>query len=93
MAGEDVNWGRIMAALGRAGARFEPERVEIAFGDQRVVQNGRGLGPEAEAAAQQVVKSGSFAVAINLHAGDFADYYDTCDFTEDYIRINADYRS
>jgi len=93
MAGEDVNWGRIMAALGRAGARFDPERVEIAFGDQRVVQNGRGLGPEAEAAAQQVIKSGSFMVAINLHAGDFADYYDTCDFTEDYIRINADYRS
>jgi glutamate N-acetyltransferase/amino-acid N-acetyltransferase len=93
MAGEDVNWGRIMAALGRAGARFEPSRVEIAFGEQRVVQNGRGLGPEAEAAAQQEVKSGSFLVAIDLHAGDFTDYYDTCDFTEDYIRINADYRS
>jgi glutamate N-acetyltransferase/amino-acid N-acetyltransferase len=93
MAGEDVNWGRIMAALGRAGARFEPSRVEIAFGDQRVVQNGRGLGSEAEAAAQQVIRSGPFTVVINLHAGNFADYYDTCDFTEDYIRINADYRS
>jgi glutamate N-acetyltransferase/amino-acid N-acetyltransferase len=93
MAGEDVNWGRIMAALGRAGARFEPSRVEIAFGGQRVVQNGRGLGPEAEAAAQQVIKSGAFTVTINLNNGEFADYYDTCDFTEDYIRINADYRS
>ncbi|MFZ5448539.1 MAG: bifunctional glutamate N-acetyltransferase/amino-acid acetyltransferase ArgJ [Thermodesulfobacteriota bacterium] len=93
MAGEDVNWGRIMAALGRSGARFAPERVEIAFGDHRVVQNGRGLGPEAEAAAQQVIKSGLFRVTIHLHAGEFADYYDTCDYTEDYIRINADYRS
>ena len=45
MAGEDVNWGRIMAALGRAGARFDPELVEIAFGDHLVVENGRGLGP------------------------------------------------
>jgi glutamate N-acetyltransferase/amino-acid N-acetyltransferase len=93
MAGEDVNWGRIMAALGRSGARFDPEKVEIAFGDQPVVQNGQGIGPEAEAAAQQIIKSGPFTVAIHLHAGDCADYYDTCDYTEDYIRINADYRS
>jgi glutamate N-acetyltransferase/amino-acid N-acetyltransferase len=93
MAGEDVNWGRIMAALGRAGARFDPQRVAIAFGGQPVVENGRGLGPQAEAAAQQVIKSGAFTVTIRLNAGDFADYYETCDFTEDYVRINADYRS
>jgi glutamate N-acetyltransferase/amino-acid N-acetyltransferase len=93
IAGEDVNWGRIMAALGRSGARFDPELVEITFGDHRVVQNGQGLGPEAEAAAQQVIKSGSFMLTIHLHAGEAADYYDTCDYTEDYIRINADYRS
>jgi glutamate N-acetyltransferase/amino-acid N-acetyltransferase len=93
MAGEDVNWGRIMAALGRAGARFDPERVEIAFGSHPVVQNGRGLGPKAEAAAQQVIASGAFTVTIRLNHGAFADYYDTCDLTEDYIRINADYRS
>jgi glutamate N-acetyltransferase/amino-acid N-acetyltransferase len=93
MAGEDVNWGRIMAALGRAGARFDPERVNIAFGPHPVVQNGRGLGPKAEAAAQQVIKSGPFTVAIHLNAGSFGDYYETCDYTEDYIRINADYRS
>jgi glutamate N-acetyltransferase/amino-acid N-acetyltransferase len=93
MAGEDVNWGRIMAALGRSGARFDPERVEIAFGEHYVVKQGRGLGPEAEARAQQVLKSGDFTLNIHLNAGDFADYYDTCDYTEDYIRINASYRS
>ena len=82
-----------LAALGRAGARVDPELVSIAFGDHLVVENGRGLGPEAEAAAQQVIKSGSFTVTIHLNQGAFADYYDTCDFTEDYIRINADYRS
>ena len=69
MAGEDVNWGRIMAALGRAGARFDPERVNIAFGPHPVVQNGRGLGPKAEAAAQQVIKSGPFTVTIHLNNG------------------------
>ena len=60
MAGEDVNWGRIMAALGRSGARFDPEQVEIAFGDILVVQQGRGLGPEAEAQAQKVIQAGDF---------------------------------
>ncbi len=82
-----------MAALGRSGARFDPERVAIAFGKHLVVQNGRGRGLEAEAKAQQVIRAGSFTVHINLNAGAFADYYDTCDYTEDYIRINADYRS
>ena len=93
MAGEDVNWGRIMAALGRSGAAFDPEGVNIAFGPHPVVQNGRGLGPKAEAAAQQVIKTGAFTMTIHLNQGAFADYYETCDLTEDYIRINADYRS
>ena len=93
MAGEDVNWGRIMAALGRSGARFDPERVDVAFDDCQVVKNGQGLGTAAEARAQEVIKSGAFTLNINLNAGAAADYYDTCDYTEDYIRINADYRS
>jgi len=93
MAGEDVNWGRIMAALGRSGARFNPEFVAIAFGDHQVVHHGQGLGADAEAKAQELIKTGNFSVNIDLNAGTFADYYDTCDYTEDYIRINADYRS
>ena len=93
MTGADVNWGRIMAALGRSGARFNPEKVEIAFGDHPVVRHGQGLGTDAEAAAQQIILSGPFTVRIHLHRGNFSDYYDTCDLTEDYIRINASYRS
>jgi glutamate N-acetyltransferase/amino-acid N-acetyltransferase len=93
MAGEDVNWGRIMAALGRSGARFNPEKVDIAFGEHAVVKNGLGLGPNAEAKAQQVIISGNFDLNINLNAGTSSDYYDTCDYTEDYIKINASYRS
>jgi glutamate N-acetyltransferase/amino-acid N-acetyltransferase len=93
MAGADVNWGRIMAALGRSGARFNPELVDIAYGDHLIVRKGLGLGPDAEAPAQKAIQSGSFTVHIRLHAGEFYDYYDTCDLTEDYIRINASYRS
>ena len=93
MAGADVNWGRIMAALGRSGARFDPERVSIAFGPQVIVENGLGKGEAAEAEARKLILAGPITVTIDLGAGTFQDFYDTCDFTEDYIRINASYRS
>jgi glutamate N-acetyltransferase/amino-acid N-acetyltransferase len=93
MAGADVNWGRLMAALGRSGARFDPEKVDIAFGEHQIVRQGRGLGEAAEALAQQLILAGPFTVTVNLNRGEFADHYDTCDFTEEYIRVNASYRS
>ena len=93
MAGADVNWGRIMAALGRSGARFDPEKVSISFGPHLVMENGQGRGDAAEAAAREVILAGPFTVTIDLAAGNFQDFYDTCDFTEDYIHINASYRS
>jgi glutamate N-acetyltransferase/amino-acid N-acetyltransferase len=93
MAGADVNWGRIMAALGRSGARFDPEEVAIAFGPHLVVENGQGRGEAAETAARELILAGPCTVTINLRAGNFQDFYDTCDLTEDYIRINASYRS
>ncbi len=93
MAGADVNWGRIMAALGRSGARFDPEQVSISFGPHLVVENGQGRGEAVEAAARQLILAGPFTVTINLKAGDFQDFCDTCDLTEDYIRINASYRT
>jgi glutamate N-acetyltransferase/amino-acid N-acetyltransferase len=93
MAGADVNWGRLMAALGRSGARFEPARVDIAFGGHPVVKSGQGLGEQAEAAARELILAGPFTIAIHLNNGSFSDYYDTCDLTVDYIKINASYRS
>ena len=68
-----------MAALGRSGARFHPEKVDIAYGEHLVARNGWGLGPEA--AAARLIKEVPFTVSLHLHAGDCA---------EDYIRINAD---
>jgi glutamate N-acetyltransferase/amino-acid N-acetyltransferase len=93
MAGADVNWGRIMAALGRSGARFDQEKVSIAFGPHLVAENGLGLGEAAEAAARELILAGPFTVTIRLGAGQFQDLYHTCDLTEEYIRINASYRS
>ena len=91
--GEDANWGRIMAAMGRSGVKFSPERVGIAFGDAFLVRKGLGLGKEAEQAATQVLKEKNFAVTIDLNDGKASAEVYTCDFSMDYVKINADYRS
>lgn len=91
--GQDANWGRIIAALGRSGCRFAPDRVDMYFGDVRLVENGAGQGPEAEAAATEVLRRERFLVRIDLKEGhDSAEIY-TCDLSLDYVKINADYRS
>ncbi|MFP3981650.1 MAG: bifunctional glutamate N-acetyltransferase/amino-acid acetyltransferase ArgJ [Desulfobacterales bacterium] len=91
--GEDANWGRILAALGRAGVDFDPERVDIWFGNVCMVENGAGCGAEAEAAATQVLRAPEFSVFIDLKSGASRASVLTCDFSVDYVKINADYRS
>lgn len=91
--GEDANWGRIIAAMGRSGVRFNPERVDIAFGDVLIVKNGLSLGKEIEAAATRVLKQKNFAVCIDLKDGAGCEEIYTCDFSMDYVKINANYRT
>ena len=91
--GEDMNWGRIMAALGRSGARFDPEAVEIAVDGLPVVRRGMSLGPAAEARANRRLRRREFSLEIDLHAGRGQAQIWTTDLTEDYVRINAGYRS
>lgn len=93
VTGADANWGRVMAALGRAGIRLDPERVDIFFGPHQVVKNGLGVGMAAEQAAHLLMLAGPFDLTIHLNLGNFSDYYLTCDLTADYVRINAEYRS
>jgi glutamate N-acetyltransferase/amino-acid N-acetyltransferase len=90
--GEDANWGRIIAALGRSGAQFDQEKVDIAFDDELLVQNGLSQGPEVEARATVVLKKPAFVVTIDLHAGEATQEIHTCDFSLDYVKINANYR-
>ena len=91
--GEDANWGRIMAAMGRSGVRFNPDQVDIAFGDVVLVRDGLGLGPEVEAKATKVLKDKKINVSIDLKDGLSCEEIYTCDFSIDYVKINADYRS
>ena len=91
--GEDANWGRIIAAAGRAGVPIDPDRIDIFFDAVQMVKNGLGCGEAAEVEATEVLKKPEFVVRIDLHAGDAAHTLYTCDFSVDYVKINADYRS
>ncbi|WP_419176518.1 bifunctional glutamate N-acetyltransferase/amino-acid acetyltransferase ArgJ [Desulfosediminicola sp.] len=91
--GEDANWGRIMAAMGRSGVRFNPDQVDIAFNDVVIARDGQAVGKEAEAEASEVLKEKKFNVCIDLKEGNGCEEIYTCDFSIDYVKINADYRS
>ena len=91
--GQDINWGRIMAALGRSGARFDPTRVDLFVDEVPVVRRGESLGEEAEAAANRRLRRREFALIAGLHAGTASARMWTTDLSEEYVRINAGYRS
>lgn len=91
--GEDANWGRIIAALGRSEAVFDAYNVRIAFDDVVMVEKGLGLGAEQEALATAVLKRDAFVLHVDLGAGASESKVYTCDLSIDYIKINADYRT
>ncbi|MDJ0720550.1 MAG: bifunctional glutamate N-acetyltransferase/amino-acid acetyltransferase ArgJ [Desulfobacterales bacterium] len=91
--GQDANWGRILAAAGRAGVTLDPERLDLYFDDVQMVAGGVGCGPDAEARATAVLKSPAFAVTLELNRGTETARLLTCDFSLDYVKINADYRT
>jgi glutamate N-acetyltransferase/amino-acid N-acetyltransferase len=91
--GEDANWGRILAAAGRAGVPLEPAKIDIAFGPVLMVQNGLGCGKAVEAEATRILKQPEFEITIDLKMGSGTASVFTCDFSIDYVKINANYRS
>lgn len=92
IAGADANWGRILAAAGRSGVRFDVSKVEIKLGSLVVARNGGGLNFD-EAKALEILKRDEVTLTVDLHQGDAEVTAWTCDMTEGYIHINADYRS
>lgn len=91
--GQDPNWGRIMAALGRAGIAMDESKVDIWIDDVKIVEGGLSKGPEAEAAASLCMKNREFKVVIGLNQGRHSDTILTSDLTHDYVSINAAYRT
>ncbi len=92
IAGEDANWGRILAAAGRAGVKFDVGKVDIKLGNLFVARRGHGLEFD-EAKALEILKRDAITITLDLQQGDAEVTEWTCDLTEGYIRINADYRT
>lgn len=92
--GCDPNWGRIVAAAGRSGARFEPKNVDVRIGDVVVFKAGKPvMDAPTEARASEVMRKARYAITVKLGGGKGADHYFTSDLGHEYVRINADYRS
>ena len=90
LAGGDPNVGRIAAAAGSSSAQFDPDRLEITIGPQRVVSRGVAL-RVGKAVARELLTPAHVVVRIHLHAGRATGRMLTCDLTERYIQINARY--
>jgi glutamate N-acetyltransferase/amino-acid N-acetyltransferase len=91
-AGADPNWGRILAAAGRAGVVFDPGRTNIWIGGVAVCRGGREMTFD-EAAVHEKMLAKSVQVRIDLGSGRGAARMWTCDFTQEYVHINASYRT
>ncbi|MFZ3047028.1 MAG: bifunctional glutamate N-acetyltransferase/amino-acid acetyltransferase ArgJ [Desulfatirhabdiaceae bacterium] len=91
--GEDANWGRILAAAGRSGVDVDPDRIQIYFNDVLMFVNGQGQGKDVEDQATRVLKLPEYVLTVDLNQGAGRSSVWTCDFSVDYVKINADYRS
>jgi glutamate N-acetyltransferase/amino-acid N-acetyltransferase len=90
----DPNWGRILAAVGRAGVEnMVLDDVQIYLDDVCIVRNGGVARDYTEAAGQKVMQQEEITITVNLGRGEFKQEVLTCDFSYDYVKINAEYRT
>jgi glutamate N-acetyltransferase/amino-acid N-acetyltransferase len=90
----DPNWGRILAAVGRAGVEnMQLDKIEIYLGTVCIVENGGRSPGYTEQDGQRVMDQAEITITVRLGRGDSCEEVLTCDFSYDYVRINAEYRS
>ena len=93
IAGEDPNWGRIVMAVGKSGENIIQNKIQIKIGDYLVAEQSKVAKDYNENELKNYMKWGSITVEVNLNLGSALHTVYTCDFTHDYIDINADYRN
>ena len=93
IAGEDANWGRVVMAVGKSGARADRDRLTIRFGDMVLARDGFRAPDYDEGRASAYMRRSELVIGVDLGLGDGAKTVWTCDLTHGYIDINADYRS
>ncbi len=93
IAGEDPNWGRIVMACGKSGENIVANKIQIKIGNYLVVDQNKAAKDYNEKDVKDYMKWDSIDIEVNLNIGSSSHTVYTCDFTHDYIDINADYRS
>ena len=93
VAGEDPNWGRIVMAVGKSGENIISNKMQIKIGNMIVAEQNKVSKDYKESEVKEYMKWDSIEIEINLNIGNSAFTVYTCDFTHDYIDINADYRN
>jgi len=93
IAGEDPNWGRIVMAIGKSGENVIANKIEIKIGNFLVVEQNRVAKDYNEKDVKEYMKWDAVEIEVNLNLGEGSFTVYTCDFTHDYIDINADYRN
>jgi glutamate N-acetyltransferase/amino-acid N-acetyltransferase len=91
--GQDPNWGRIMAAVGRSGIKLVPELIDVEIQKMHVVKKGYEAKGFDEKKLQSALKSKEISVVINLNNGKAETVFYTSDLTFDYIKVNSAYRT
>ncbi len=90
-AGNDPNWGRILAAIGYSGVAIDPGKINIWFGDHEICRSGGRSPLLDEKAAHLHLSQAEYHVRIDLGIGTGNCRFWTCDLTKEYVGINADY--
>jgi len=93
VAGEDPNWGRIVMGIGKSGEIIDSKKLKIKIGNYLVAENGKITETYDEKKLKEYMQWDSIEIEVNLKLGNDAFKCYTCDFTHDYININADYRN
>jgi glutamate N-acetyltransferase/amino-acid N-acetyltransferase len=92
LSGGDPNWGRVLAAVGRAGVDLDMQQVDLWLGDVWVAEGGRAR-PYDEEAARRAFTEDPVRIRVGLRAGQAVGWIWTCDLSHGYVDINAHYRS
>jgi len=93
IAGEDPNWGRIVMAAGKSGENIIANKLQVKIGNHLVAEQGKPAKDYKEEDVKEYMKWNSIDVEVNLNIGSASYTVYTCDFTHEYIDINADYRN
>ena len=93
IVGEDPNWGRIAMAVGKSGENISQNKLEIKIGNYLVAEQSKASKNYDEANIKEYMKWDAIEIEVNLNIGNGSFTVYTCDFTHDYIEINADYRN